>query len=123
MKIGEIVDSGLRVGSLDAHLPGGHPHQVRPKQEPVESGGREDRASGMSEMKESLREAADKLQEAALIFDYKLHFKIHEDTGRIMVQVIDEETGDLINEVPPEKILNLVAEIWRLVGLLVDKKV
>lgn len=70
-----------------------------------------------------LEEAAERLTRAVRAFDYKLHFKIHEDTKRVMVQVIDEESGEVVNEVPPEKILNLVAEIWRLVGLLVDEKV
>ncbi len=71
----------------------------------------------------SLEEATERLAQAIRAFDYKLHFKIHEDTRRIVVQVIDEESGEVVNEVPPEKILNLVAEIWRLVGLLVDEKV
>ncbi|NPV29191.1 MAG: flagellar protein FlaG [Firmicutes bacterium] len=88
--------------------------------EPVDS---EKKTPGEGGYREKLQEAAEKLTRAARVFDYKLHFKIHEDTKRVMVQVIDEETDEVVNEVPPEKILNLVAEIWRLVGLLVDEKV
>lgn len=73
--------------------------------------------------KERVERAAEKLTDAARLFEFKIHFKVHEDTRRIIVQVIDEESGDIINEVPPEKILDIVAEIWRLVGLLVDEKV
>lgn len=72
--------------------------------------------------REKLERAAQKLTEAARVFDYRLHFKIHEDTKRVIVQVIDEKSGEILNEAPPEKILNLLAEIWRLVGLLVDKR-
>lgn len=68
-------------------------------------------------------EAIDRLNKLVLIFGRRFHFELHEGTKRYFVQVIDQETGEVISEVPPEKILDLVAEIWRLVGLLVDEKV
>ncbi|WP_227767271.1 flagellar protein FlaG [Zhaonella formicivorans] len=49
-------------------------------------------------------------------------FSIHEKTKEIMVKVIDKETGELIREIPPEKILDAVAKMWELAGLLVDEK-
>ncbi|WP_259501172.1 flagellar protein FlaG [Desulfofundulus thermocisternus] len=70
-----------------------------------------------------LTPALEKLSETARIYDYRFHFKIHEATGRIMVQVIDQETGEVLNEIPPEKILDLVAHIQELMGLLVDERV
>ncbi|HHW43390.1 MAG TPA: flagellar protein FlaG [Desulfotomaculum sp.] len=70
-----------------------------------------------------LTPALEKLSKTARIYDYRFHFKIHEATGRIMVQIIDQETGEVLNEIPPEKILDLVAHIQKLMGLLVDEKV
>jgi flagellar protein FlaG len=49
-------------------------------------------------------------------------FSIHEKTKEIMVKVIDKETGELIREIPPEKILDAVAKMWELAGLFVDEK-
>ena len=49
-------------------------------------------------------------------------FKIHEGTGRIMVKLVDNDTKEVIKEIPPEKILDLVASIWDLVGILVDER-
>lgn len=49
-------------------------------------------------------------------------FKIHEGTGRIMVKLVDNQTDKIIKEIPPEKILDLVASIWDLVGILVDER-
>ncbi|MDR7869609.1 MAG: flagellar protein FlaG [Tissierellaceae bacterium] len=54
--------------------------------------------------------------------DDRFEFKIHERTGRIMVKLIDNETDEIIKEIPPEKILDLVASIWDLVGILVDER-
>lgn len=69
-----------------------------------------------------LMPALEKLNKTAPIFDFRFHFMIHEATKRIIVQIIDQETGEVLNEIPPEKILDLVARIQELVGLLVDEK-
>jgi flagellar protein FlaG len=53
----------------------------------------------------------------------KLNFKVHKGTGEIMIQVIDNVTGEVIREIPPEKILDSIAEIWKNSGINVDKKV
>ncbi|MFO7311282.1 MAG: flagellar protein FlaG, partial [Bacillota bacterium] len=53
--------------------------------------------------------------------DKRLKFLVHEETERIYVQVIDKETGEVIKEIPPEKILNLVAQLQKLIGLLIDE--
>jgi flagellar protein FlaG len=50
-------------------------------------------------------------------------FSIHEKTHEIMVKVIDKDTGDVIREIPPEKTLDMVAKMWELAGIIVDKKV
>lgn len=49
-------------------------------------------------------------------------FKIHDRTGRIMVNLVDTKTEEVIKEMPPEKILDLVANIWELVGIIVDER-
>lgn len=49
-------------------------------------------------------------------------FSIHEKTKEIMVKVIDSETNQVIREIPPEKILDLVAKLWEMAGLIVDER-
>jgi flagellar protein FlaG len=51
-----------------------------------------------------------------------LKFDIHKDTNTIMVKVIDNETQKVVREIPSEKILDMIASIWKLVGIIVDKK-
>jgi flagellar protein FlaG len=52
----------------------------------------------------------------------RLQFSIHEKTKQIMVKVIDNETEEVIREIPPEKILNMVGEMLERTGLFVDRK-
>ncbi len=53
----------------------------------------------------------------------QLEYSVHERTGQIMVKVKNSESGEVIREIPPEKILDLVANIWDMLGILVDEKV
>jgi len=50
-------------------------------------------------------------------------FSIHEETREIMVQVINNETQEVIREIPPEKVLDMVAKMWELAGIIVDRHV
>jgi flagellar protein FlaG len=53
----------------------------------------------------------------------RFEYSIHEQTNTIVVKVIDTETNEVIREIPPEKILNLIAKLWELAGIIVDEKV
>jgi flagellar protein FlaG len=49
-------------------------------------------------------------------------FSIHKQTKQILVKVLDKDTGETIREIPPEKTLDMVANMWELAGLLVDER-
>lgn len=53
----------------------------------------------------------------------RLEFSIHEKTKEILVKVFDQESDELIREIPSEKFLDLLAHIWEAAGILVDSKV
>lgn len=48
---------------------------------------------------------------------------VDEETGRPAFLVIDDETGDLIREVPPHEVLELAARMKKMAGLLLDEVV
>jgi flagellar protein FlaG len=54
---------------------------------------------------------------------YDLRFRIHDATREVMVQVVNRDTGEVLREIPPKKILDMWAEMKRLIGMLMDKKV
>lgn len=71
---------------------------------------------------DAVQEIVDGLNQALKAADKRLQFLVHEMTGRIYVKVIDKQTDEVIKEIPPEKILDLVGRIQELVGILVDEK-
>lgn len=48
---------------------------------------------------------------------------VHEQTNAIMIKIINNETGELIREIPPEKTLDIVAKMLEVNGLLIDERV
>ncbi|MGO0121829.1 flagellar protein FlaG [Desulfothermobacter acidiphilus] len=54
---------------------------------------------------------------------YDLRFRIHEATHDIIVQVVNRETGEVVREIPPKRILDMLAEMMRLVGILFEERV
>ena len=51
-----------------------------------------------------------------------LRFVVHDKAGRMMVQIRDNKTEEVIRTIPSEQLLDLAAKIDELIGLLVDKK-
>lgn len=61
-------------------------------------------------------------QEIQMIRNVGLRFSVHETTGRTIIRVVDKETEELIREIPPEQVLNLMAKIGEMMGILYDEK-
>jgi flagellar protein FlaG len=72
--------------------------------------------------KEDLEKAVEQSNRLFFNQDNHFEFKVHEGTGRMMVKLVNKETKEVIKEIPPEKILDLIANIWDLVGILVDER-
>ena len=72
---------------------------------------------------EELIKSIESANEQFVAFDRRFEFSIHEKTKQIMVKVIDVTTDEIIREIPPEKILDLVAAIWEISGIIVDERI
>lgn len=52
-----------------------------------------------------------------------LKYKVHEETDRYFVQVIDQSSRDVIREIPAEKFLDMVSKMMDFMGLMVDERI
>jgi flagellar protein FlaG len=52
----------------------------------------------------------------------RIEFSIHDKTNDIMVKIVDRNTNEVIREIPPEKIKNMLANMLERAGLLVDER-
>ncbi|GAA0362189.1 hypothetical protein GCM10008932_13540 [Alkalibacterium iburiense] len=51
----------------------------------------------------------------------QLSFRVHEGTGRTLVELIEKDTKKVLREIPPEKMLDVIAGIWEWIGISVDR--
>lgn len=56
-------------------------------------------------------------------YDRRFEVSVHERTRRIMVKVIDTMSDKVIREVPSERMLDAIGNLFDLAGIFVDKKV
>ena len=75
------------------------------------------------DLKETVIDGVEHLNAAADIFNKGLHFTIHEDTEQLVVEIINKDTGEVIRQIPPEYMLEVIAKIDALLGLFIDERV
>lgn len=68
-----------------------------------------------------LNHAVDQLNNTMQAYSTKLRFSVHEESGEMMVRVINEQDDTVIREIPPEKVLEMVAYFKKVLGIMVDK--
>ncbi len=74
--------------------------------------------------RETAQQATEKLKKALEEIQHnRLEFSIHEETGRTVIKVIDQQTGKVIKQLPPEELLDLAAKLEEMSGVLFDKKI
>ena len=52
----------------------------------------------------------------------KCEFAYDEKTKRVSITIKDEDTDEVIKEIPPKEALEMVAKMWELAGIMVDEK-
>lgn len=71
--------------------------------------------------KKDLDDAIEKVNN--FLKDEKTHaeYSVHKDFGTLMIKIVDDQNNKVIMELPPEKILDMIASMCKQFGLL-DKK-
>lgn len=49
-------------------------------------------------------------------------FSYNEETNRVSITVLDDDTKEVIREIPSEEALELVQKMWEMAGLMVDEQ-
>lgn len=57
------------------------------------------------------------------ILNSEINISFHEKTNRILVKLVDPKTKEVLREIPPEKLVDMMASLGEEIGLFVDEKV
>lgn len=52
----------------------------------------------------------------------RCEYSYHKETNRVSIKVINDDTNEVIREIPPEKSLDMLQKMWEMAGILVDEK-
>lgn len=52
----------------------------------------------------------------------RCEYSYHKETNRVSIKVINDDTDEVIREIPPEKSLDMLQKMWEMAGILVDEK-
>lgn len=69
-----------------------------------------------------IQAAIEHVKRASQMSRTRCEFSYHEVTKRVSIKVLDEDTNEVIKEIPPEKSLEMVEKMWELAGILVDER-
>ena len=72
---------------------------------------------------EDIAEHVDNLNELVRTFDKGFEFQVHEKSDEYYVQVVDLVEDEIIREIPPEQIMDIMARIDNMIGVIVDERV
>jgi len=73
--------------------------------------------------REQVEKAAEKLNRLMGIIDKRLEFSVHDESERFIVKIIDQPSGDVLDEITPQRALDILGSFTQVAGLLFDKLV
>lgn len=127
----------MRIEGLIATTGAAVPHMVtadqaaRPERERVQQEKGQQQAAAQAPEQQSggkaagekfLATAVQQAQEILHAFDRGVRFDVHKETNTTIVRVVNNETGEVIREIPSEKFLDMLASFQKqLAGLFVDE--
>ncbi|ODA42527.1 flagellar protein FlaG [Desulfosporosinus sp. BG] len=71
--------------------------------------------------REEVEKVAEKLNRLMGIIDKRLEFRVDEKSQRVVVKIIDQQNGELLDEIPSQRALDILNTFNDMVGLVFDK--
>lgn len=73
--------------------------------------------------REALEQALEDVRNAIQPVASELAFSIDDDSGRVLVKIVDSQTDEVIKQIPSEEMLRISKALDKLQGLLVKQEV
>ena len=73
--------------------------------------------------REEVEKAVEKLNRLMGIIDKRLEFRVDEKSQRVVVKIIDQQSGELMDEIPSQRALDILNSFSEMIGLLFDKRI
>lgn len=88
----------------------------------MDAGGKSKHADSVKPSREDVSSAVKKMNESMLGSSQSLQFSIDEDSKDIVVKVIDQNTNEVVRQIPSKEALQIAKSIDKMQGLLIRQK-
>ena len=75
------------------------------------------------EAKIKVQQAVDTMNQLLEVTNSAAKFVYHEGLDRYYVTVVDQDTDEVVKEIPPKKLLDAFYEMQKMLGMIVDEKI
>ncbi|WP_285397581.1 flagellar protein FlaG [Lysinibacillus sp. fls2-241-R2A-57] len=75
------------------------------------------------EAKIKVQQAVDTMNQLLEVTNNAAKFVYHEGLDRYYVTVVDQDTDEVVKEIPPKKLLDAFYEMQKMLGMIVDEKI
>lgn len=70
---------------------------------------------------DNIKEAVNKINEQLKNLKTRCEYTYHEEVNRVSIKIIEDGTEKVIKEIPPESTIDMVKELWKQAGILIDE--
>ena len=112
-------------GVEDASPARRHPPPSADKTDGADKTDRADKAEAQqpAPTRESVRELSQLLNEILESLNWNIKIRIDEGTDSIVTQIVDPDSNQIIKQIPPQELLEIMSRLRNIVGLLLDIEV
>jgi len=70
---------------------------------------------------QKVHKSVDLLNKIMVCYNTEVRFTLHKESGEYMIKVVNTSDDNIIREIPPKKVLDMVAYFKEILGIIVDK--
>jgi flagellar protein FlaG len=119
MSVGPITSTPLPVSSFEAKEPGGRPGRGQGDISAREISNVE---VDKIELKTPLKGVVERLNSIEDFHDRGIRFSVDEETGKVVVRIVDSSTNEVVKQIPSDEILRMARNIDEFLGLYLNKR-
>jgi len=86
------------------------------------TGRNQESASDMANLEQAVQESVEKLNGFIRPYVTSLQFSVDKDLGKVVVKIMDNETKEVIKQIPSEDVLALTKALGKVSGLIVKQE-
>ena len=73
--------------------------------------------------REDVEKAVEKLNRLMGIIDKRYEYSVHEESHRLSVKIVDQQSGEVLAEIPSKRALEILESFAQMAGLFFDKRI